>query len=81
MHDPTETIRRQEVGEINLQPGSREALEAKHGRVWDTKDLREDFDVLGFMAPYIGVHRKSDGVNGSLQFRHDPRLYFNFQEE
>ncbi len=81
MHDPTESIRRQQVAEINLQPGSREALEDKHGEVWDTQQLRDDFDVLGFLAPYIVVRRKSDGVKGSLTFQHDPRFYFGFKEE
>ena len=81
MSDPTETIRRQQVAEINLQPGSREALEDKHEQVWDTQELREDFDVLGFMAPYIGVRRKLDGVKGSLTFQHDPRFYFGFKAE
>ena len=79
MHDPTETIRRQEVAEINAEPGSREALEEKHGEVWDTDQLRRDFEVTGFMAPLVVVRRKSDGAMGSLEFQHDPRLYFNFQ--
>ena len=51
-------IRRQQVAEINADPGSREALEAKHGQVWDTKELGVDFDVLGFMAPYVVVRRR-----------------------
>ena len=37
--------------------------------------------MLGFVAPLIVVRRKSDGVRGSLEFQHDPRLYFNFQAE
>jgi hypothetical protein len=36
-------------------PGSREALEAEHGKVWDTKQLSEDFEVLGFAAPLVVV--------------------------
>lgn len=79
MHDPTETIRRQRLAEINAEPGSREALEAEHGQVWDTDQVRELFEVLGFLAPYVVVRRRSDGVKGSLEFQHDPRLYFNFQ--
>jgi len=79
MSDPTEAIRRQLVNEINLVPGSREALEAAHGQVWDTDQLREDFEVLGFAAPLIVVRRKCDGVKGSLFFQHDPRFYFGFQ--
>ena len=79
MSDPTETIRRQRVMEINLQPGSREALEAQHGQVWSTAELSGDFEVLGFMAPLVVVRRKSDGRKGSLEFQHGPRFYFNFQ--
>ena len=81
MSDPTETIRRQEVAQINAEPGSREALEAQHGQVWSTEELRREFDVTGFMAPYVVVRRKSDGVVGSLQFQHDPRFYFGFQAD
>lgn len=78
MTDPTETVRRQLIAEINAEPGSREALESHYGQVWDTDQLREDFDVIGFMAPLIAVRRKSDGRKGSLEFQHAPRLYFNF---
>ena len=79
MTDPTETIRRQRLAEINLVPGSREALEAQHGQVWDTDELMEEFEAIGFMAPIIVVRRRADGVKGSLEFQHSPRLYFNWQ--
>lgn len=81
MSDPTETIRREQLAEINLNPGSREALEQKHGQVWDTKELQQDFEALGFMAPLIVVRRRSDGVKGSLYFQHNPRLYYGFQAD
>lgn len=81
MTDPTESIRRQRLAEINAEPGSREALEAEHGQVWDTTELQEEFEALGFMAPLIVVRRRSDGVRGSLDFQHSPRLYFNWQPE
>ena len=79
MHDPTESTRRQMMAEINANPGSREALEAKHGQVWDTAELARDFVITGFLAPIVVAKRKSDGVVGSLEFQHDPRFYFNFQ--
>lgn len=79
MSDPTETLRRQRLVDINAEPGSRETLEAQHGQVWSTDELSEQFDVIGFMAPLVVVHRRSDGRQGSLEFQHDPRLYFNFQ--
>ncbi len=78
MNDEIEPLRRARLAEINAQSGNREALEAQHGRVWDTQQLAEDFEVLGFLAPYVVVRRKSDGVKGSLEFMHNPRWYFNF---
>jgi len=78
MTDPTEAFRRQRLVEINAEPGSREALEAQHGRVWDTSELQEEYQVLGFLAPYIVAIRRSDNVKGSLEFQHNPRFYFNF---
>ncbi len=81
MADPTESIRRERLVEINADSGSRQALEAKHGRVWDTQQLGDDFTVIGFLAPYVVVHRKSDGRKGSLEFQHNPRFYFNFLPE
>jgi hypothetical protein len=76
--DSTENIRRQLVSEINSVPGSREALEKEHGQVWNTEELSRDFEVKGFMAPFVVVKRKSDGVVGSLEFQHRPRFYYGF---
>lgn len=50
---------------------------------WTTDELREQFDVEGFAAPYVVVRRKSDGQRGSLQFVQNPgeaRVYFGFVE-
>ncbi len=79
MSDPTEAVRRQLVEEINLVPGSREALEAQHGQVWSTDQLCADFVVLGFAAPVVIVRRRSDDAKGSLFFQHQPRLYWGFE--
>jgi len=45
---------------------------------WDTEKLKREFTVLGFLAPFVAVVRKSDGVKGCLEFTHSPRYYFNF---
>jgi hypothetical protein len=79
MFDPTESTRREMVAEINQDPGSREALEAKHGQVWDTQQMSAEFEAIGFGAPLIVVRRKSDGQKGSLMFQHSPRFYFSFE--
>ena len=49
------------------------------GVMWDTIELQRDFEVLGFSAPYVVVKRRSDGQKGTLEFTHQPRLYWGFQ--
>jgi hypothetical protein len=79
MFDPTESIRSTLRAEINAEPGSRQALEAEHGQVWDSQQLGVDFEVIGFGAPLVVVRRKRDGKKGSLFFQHGPRFYFGFE--
>jgi hypothetical protein len=76
--DETEPIRRQMIQDINAVPDSREALEQEHGQVWDTEQLSRDFQVKGFLAPFVSVVRKSDGAVGAMMFQHSPRYYFRF---
>jgi hypothetical protein len=78
MSDPTEGIRRERLAEINAEPGTRESLQAQYGTVWTTEELAQEFEVIGFLAPFVVVRRKSDGVKGSFEFQHDPRFFFNF---
>jgi len=80
-HDPTEDVRREMVNEINSNSGERAELEQRYGRVWNTQELTRDFDVQGFMAPFVVVRRKSDGMAGTLEFQHMPRYYFSFRED
>jgi len=53
-------------------------LAANAGPTWDTDQLRAEYEVLGFSAPFVVVRRRSDGVRGSLEFTHSPRVYFNW---
>jgi len=78
--DETENIRKEMVEIVNSSPSARDGLESLYGKVWDTNELRQDFKVVGFAAPFVVVARKSDGKTGSLMFQHDPRFYFDFQE-
>lgn len=50
-------------------------------QTWTTEQLREDFEVLAFQAPFVAVKRKADGLRGSLEFTHAPRLYFGWKED
>ena len=60
-NDDSEEVRQAAVRSLGLV-GSREALEAQHGQVWSTEELQQDFEALGFMAPFIVVRRRSDGA-------------------
>ena len=86
MNDPTESIRRSDIAKINTavensdEDVERSRLEAKYGQAWDTTELQQDFEVIGFMAPLVAVMRKEDKVKGSLEFQASPRFYFNFQK-
>jgi len=80
MNDPTENVRREMVNEINSNPSERELLEKEYGEVYTTSEVSEKYEITGFMAPYVVVIRKSDGVKGSMMFQDRPRYYFNFKE-
>lgn len=71
MKDETEEMRR-----ALLEAGVAPTLEEK---TWTTDELRAEFDVVGFLAPFVEVVRKADGVRGTMMFRHDPRVYFGFE--
>ena len=81
-NDTTENARRELLGVINAEPKERRSARKRlYGQVWNTTELGQDFEVIGFLAPYVGVQRKSDGVRGSLLFQHWPRFYFRFLPE
>lgn len=75
--DDTENIRRQMLA--TGQPAQDAA--ADEGPRWTTEELTRDFEVLGFMAPFVVVQRRSDGVKGSLEFMHHPRVYFGWKPD
>lgn len=58
-------------------PGRHETSE----RAWNTTELQQDFEVEGFIAPYVVVRRKSDGQRGTLEFKHSPRVYFGWHAD
>jgi len=47
-------------------------------QLWTTGQLQQDFEVIGFCAPFVKVKRKSDNVIGMMEFDHMPRVYYDF---
>jgi hypothetical protein len=79
--DATEAVRRKLMVELAQEAGDRAVLERRHGQVWDSVELRQDFKVVGFLAPLAVVRRKSDGMLMTLMFQPQPRLYFNLKPD
>ena len=50
-------------------------------KTWTTDELREDFEVIAFLAPYVMVKRRSDGATGTMMFSHLPRYYHSWKED
>lgn len=78
MDDTVEDVRRAIAVTVNRDPSERAELEAIHGKVWDTEELRREFEVISFGAPLVVVRRKDDRTVGVLMFQHHPRYYFNY---
>ena len=74
--DETENLRR-----AMLATGQPKRNLEQAERRWTTAELCEEFEVIGFLAPFVVVKRRSDGVKGSMEFTHSPRFYFNFVED
>jgi hypothetical protein len=76
MKDPTELIRR-----AMMENGETHRHLAAADERWTTDELRRDFEVLSFLAPFVYVRRKADGAKGTMEFTHSPRFYFNFEAD
>ena len=74
----TDSVRDAMTREINARAVDRAELEEREGRVWDTQELQDEFEVVGFLAPAVMVNRRSDGAQGTMTFQHRPRFYWGF---
>ncbi len=45
------------------------------------EELLEQYTVEGFSFNLCFVTRKADGVKGTLDFDHEPRVYYGFVED
>lgn len=66
------------MGDIKITDYGRPAPPEDAEQTWTTEEMTRDFEAIGFAAPYIVVRRRADGVEGSLEFTHRPRVYFGF---
>jgi hypothetical protein len=76
-----ELYRRARQAELNAVAAERATLEVAYRQVWNTDELKRDFEVIGFLAPFVVVCNRKTGKKGSLEFQDDPRYYFNWLED
>lgn len=89
MKDETQTVRQIMTTIVNASVESldnekeRQRLTKEYGPVWNTQELQNDFEVLGFMAPFVIVRNRNSLTNekGTLMFQHSPRFYFNYRKD
>lgn len=77
MTDATQATRREMI--TSGQPAADLAADAGHR--WTTDELRAEFEVQGYAAPFAVVRRRSDGQLGTLEFTHSPRVYFGWRPD
>jgi hypothetical protein len=71
MSELTDAVRRQLIAEG--QPRKElAAVLAAGGKTWTADEMTEEFEVLGFSAPFVGAKCRATGVMGSLQFAVSP---------
>lgn len=64
--------------ESENEENEKQRLKDKYGdSVYTTDDLRKDFKVFSFLAPFTQVEYK--GQKGLVMFQHSPRFYFDFK--
>lgn len=76
-----QVIRRKRPSRINVESLSREALETRHGQVWDTVELIREFTAEALVDSCFVVRRRSDGRLGGMEYQLWPRYYFNFDPD
>ena len=80
LYTDEDLLRAHMTAEINSNAKSKEALVAKFGKVYDTPELQENFEVISFAAPFVYGVDKATGKKGTLMFQHNPRFYYSFEE-
>lgn len=57
-----------------------QAIQEEGGECWSTEEVTQEFDILGFMAPFCTAVRMETGKKGTLAFVHRPRIYYGWRE-
>ncbi len=59
-------------------PDVHQVIQDADGECWTTDEVQDEFEILGFMAPFCVAIRRETKEKGALAFVHAPRLYFSW---
>ena len=77
--DSTEESRRERLEQINANRVHDQHWKRCMGRFGIRASCSGTFMVVGFLAPFVHVRRRDNGEEGSMEFQHQPRFYFNYR--
>lgn len=49
------------------------------GECWTTDEVQDEFEIIGFMAPFCVAKRRETQEKGALTFVHRPRIYYSWR--
>ena len=60
-------------------PDVYQAIQEEEGECWTTEEVVEEFEIIGFLAPFCTAKRRETGEKGTLLFVHRPRVYYGWR--
>ena len=60
-------------------PDVHQAIQEEGGECWTTEEVTDEFEILGFLAPFCTAIRKATKEKGILAFVHRPRIYYGWR--
>lgn len=66
---------------INRNPKTKEDLSRDYDCVWDSREVTDEFEILGYKSPFAIAECKQTGTRGTLIFQNEPRFYFGWDPE
>ncbi len=60
-------------------PDVYQAIQEDGGECWTTEEVTQEFEILGFLAPFCTAKKRDTGEKGTLTFIHRPRIYYGWR--
>ena len=67
--------------QLNSAPKNRSELLETEAEVWDSDEVRGEFEITGFKSPFALARHLGSGQRGTLLFQDDPRYYFGWSPD